>query len=124
LASDGRVLPCDAFEGGTLMTDFLHRDNNIHQRPLQEILNDSEYASTMRISAQDVLEHNPECNACAWREQCHGGVCRACGIAAGAVERGNYQNIRNDILRKAPIPCTMFRDGYYEQVLTLLRETP
>jgi radical SAM protein with 4Fe4S-binding SPASM domain len=123
LASDGRVLPCDAFEGGTLMSDFLHSDNNIHERPLGEILTHSEYASTLQLGVKDMLEHNPECAECSWREKCHGGVCRACGIAAGAVETGNYQNIRNDIKRKAPVACMLFKGGYYDQVLTLLRET-
>jgi radical SAM protein with 4Fe4S-binding SPASM domain len=123
LASDGRVLPCDAFEGATLMTDFLHSDNNIHERPLQAILTDSEYADTMQLSVEDMFTHNPECRTCAWHDKCHGGVCRACGVAAGAVETGNYQNIRRDIMRKTPVACTMFKDGYYEQVLTLLQET-
>jgi radical SAM protein with 4Fe4S-binding SPASM domain len=123
--SDGRVLPCDAFEGATLtpeLSGYFCRNNNIHRRPLREILIGSEYSSLLEMSVNDVLAHNPECRECRWSEKCHGGVCRVCGVLAGAMETGHYGNTLNDLKRKSPITCTLFKGGYYEQVLDLLGE--
>lgn len=125
VASDGRVLPCDAFEGGTLAGGFLMKDNNVHTRPLREILNDSEYSRMLALSKKELLKHNPECQACQWRSLCHCGICRACGIAALAVKAGTYHGIdpAEGIRTPDPIQCRFYKGGYFEQLKNLLEET-
>ncbi len=119
----GNVLPCDGFEGGALEAGFLSEGCNIHERPLKDILTDSPYAEQMRISVADILDANPECMVCEWRDKCHGGVCRACGAMFHAAQLGGFHGYQVDIKRKAPLACTMFKGGYYERILKLLRET-
>ena len=125
VASDGRVLPCDAFEGGTLAGGFLMTDNNVHTRPLRDILNDSEYSRMMTLRVEDMLAHNPACQACAWSRVCRGGACRACGIAALAVRAGSYRGLdpAEGILTPDPVLCRFFRGGYFDRLKALLEET-
>ena len=125
VAGDGRVLPCDAFEGGTVSGDFLMKDNNVHTRPLREILNDSEYSRMIALSKKELLEFNPECRACEWCSLCHCGICRACGIAALAVRAGTYHGMdpMKGICTPDPIQCRFYKGGYFGRLKKLLEET-
>lgn len=124
VASDGRVLPCDAFEGGSISGGFLLADNNVHRRPLREILNDSEYSRMMLLSQEELLEHNPKCQACPWQEVCQGGICRACGIAALAVRAGSYHGVDplEGIRTPDPIQCRFYRGGYFDRLKEMLEK--
>lgn len=119
IASDGRVLPCDAFEGASLASGTFFEDNNVFTRPLCDILTDSEYSRALALRACDVIASNAQCANCAWREKCHGGACRVCAILSGAQKTGQY-DISGDMRGISPISCTMFKGGYYDEILSLL----
>ena len=125
VAGDGRVLPCDAFEGASLSGGFLIRDNNVHTRSLRDILNDSEYSRMMTLSREEMLACNPQCRACPWGRLCRGGSCRACGIAALAVRAGSYIGVdaMKGIRTPDPVLCRFFRGGYFDRLKKLLEET-
>lgn len=123
IASDGRVLPCDACEGATIAGGVLTSDNRVFERPLRDILNDSDYSRAMEIRVEDVLEQNPECRSCQWRERCHGGPCRPCGAADRAARAGSWNiDILAGFRDRDPVNCRFFRGGYYERLMQLLEE--
>ena len=116
IASDGRVLPCDAFEGASLASNILCTDNNIKERPLLDILVNSEYSSIMNLSLRDILEHNPDCSKCAYWYMCRGGFCRASGLL-NYFERNETREIRKDGLTSTSQQCDFFLGGFYENLV-------
>lgn len=124
ISSTGRVLPCDAFEGAALMTGFLSEGCNVLERPLREILNDSEYAEMMKISVEDVLSHNPECRECAFCARCHASHCRASGNMFYAAQHGaSFTDMKISVLLRGLLTCRLYKGGYYDRLLSLLENT-
>lgn len=124
ISSTGRVLPCDAFEGASLMTGYLAEGCNVLERPLQEILNDSEYAEIMKTSVEDVLCRNPECRECEFSSRCHAGHCRASGNMFYASEHGaSFTDVKIDVKMKGLLTCRLYQGGYYDRLVRLLNET-
>ena len=124
ISSTGRVLPCDAFEGAALQTGFLANGCNVLERPLQEILNDSDYAEVMKLTTDEVLDHNPECRTCEYSALCHGSHCRASGNMFYAAEHGDtFDGVTMNVTRKGLMTCRFYRGGYYSRLLKLLEET-
>lgn len=124
ISSTGRVLPCDAFEGASLMTGYLENGCNVLQRPLQEILNDSEYAEIMKTSVDDVLADNPECRCCEYLARCRAGQCRASGNMFFAADHGaTFANMKINVTRKGLMTCRLYKGGYYDRLLKILEET-
>ncbi|MBQ6462945.1 MAG: radical SAM protein [Pseudobutyrivibrio sp.] len=116
IASDGRVLPCDAFEGASLASNILCTDNNIKKRPLSDILVNSEYSSIMKLSLRDILEHNPDCRNCAYWYMCKGGFCRASGLL-NYFEKNKTREIIDDCFAFTSQQCDFFLKGYYENLV-------
>ena len=124
ISSTGRVLPCDAFEGASLMTGFLADGCNVLERPLQDIINDSEYASVMKTSVEDVLQRNPECRTCEFSARCHAGHCRASGNMFYAAEHGaTFSDVQMNVTMKGLLTCRLYKGGYYDRLLRFLAES-
>lgn len=121
IASDGRVLPCDAFEGSSLAGGFLQTDNNVHNRPLADILTDSQYAQAMLVTTDDVARNSSDCASCERWDICRGGPCRACAIAAAAIRSGSYLHGDEHLAGPSFLMCRFIRGGYLERLKAILR---
>lgn len=127
VSSTGVILPCDAFEGAALESGLMREGCNILERPLKEILMDSEYAKVMALKFRDVVDANPECGTCEWLLRCHGGDCRVGGTLGRAAQGGKgYFGKENTILcaLKSPMCCLLYRGGYFDRLLEILEENP
>lgn len=120
IAGDGRVLPCDAFEGSSLAGGFLQADNNVHRRPLADILADSQYAQAMLVTTRDVARNAP-CASCELWESCRGGPCRACAIAAAAIQSGSFLHGEEHLDGPSFLLCRFMRGGYLARLKAILR---
>ena len=128
VSSTGRILPCDGSEGAMLENGQMAHDSNILQRPLRDIINDSEYSHSLCMSIADVMEANPECRECPWMRRCHGSSCRVCGTLWRAAASGDPAYFRRadaiDLTLKGPLSCTFYLKGYYDQMIGILRDNP
>ncbi len=122
ISSEGRVMPCDGFEGGAKESGFLGTDNSMKTRRLADILREGQYADLLRLSANRVLCHNPECHACPWRELCLGGGCRACAAVGNALKTGRFEP--SALCLRTPITCELYRGGHYSRICELLEGCP
>lgn len=123
ISSTGRVLPCDAYEGASLMTGYLKDGCNVLERPLQDILNDSDYAEVMKTSVEDVLNANPECRTCEFSSICHGSHCRASGNMFLAADlEGHFHDMTISVTRKGLMSCRFYKGGYYDRLMKILDE--
>lgn len=125
ISSTGRIFPCDAYEGAALESGYFAEGCNILERPLKSILTDSDYAKVMDISVSDVLEANPECRECKWMLRCRGADCRVGGTLGQAASAGKGYFSRKDSIKpvlKGPLPCVLYKGGYFERMLSILDE--
>lgn len=125
ISSTGMILPCDAFEGAALESGMMREGCNILERPLKEILLDSDYARVMAMTFRDVVRTNPECGACEWLPRCHGGDCRAGGTLGRAAQAGEgYFGKEGAIIfaLKSPMSCRFYRGGYFDRMLAILED--
>ena len=79
---------------------------------LAKCITDSFYMNFINTRADKVLEHNPECADCPWRNWCLGG-CRASGLDGSG---------QTDLLYKDPACCMMFKDGWIRRLTELMKE--
>ncbi len=100
IGADGIVSPCQ----GMGDCDLAGRLPSLFDRPLREILTDSEYVKLSYTTVGDVRDGNGECRTCAYRDRCTGG-CRNCALIAG----GNYCGVD-------PEACFYFRNGWEERI--------
>ena len=127
VSSTGIILPCDAFEGAALESGLFREGCNILERPLKDILMDSDYARVLALTVRDVAEANPECRDCKWLLRCHGGDCRVGGTLGQAARAGEgYFAHEGTIIcaLKSPMCCDLFRKGYFDRMLEILEEDP
>ncbi len=125
ISSTGLILPCDAYEGAALESGFFREKCNILERPLGDILKDSDYARTMEIRVKDIMEANPECRDCKWLRRCHGADCRVGGTLGQAAKAGEGYFRREGAIRpvlKGPLSCAFYRGGYFDRMLEILEE--
>lgn len=103
LTSDGYALPCIPFS----YTDEhkgLYPD--LHDKGLSEVLTDSSYLDFMTHTLGDVIESNPKCQACEYKNRCAGG-CRAEAYVASGY---------TDPMAIDQEACRFFLDGCYDRV--------
>ena len=81
---------------------------NVYRTPLTELLRDSPFTRRLLITRAQIREHNPECRACEFRDDCGCG-CRALAMAAN-----------EDLLGKDPTACAFFKGGYRERFEAVL----
>ncbi len=107
IAHDGRVIPCDAFEGMSTAYNVF-QDSNLYEHSLYDLLQSSQFA-TFR---QSLLEHltikNSDCKNCEWLYSCRGG-CRAFGFG-----------MNGDFSDSSPLHCTYFRGGHAKMLKELV----
>ena len=123
ISSTGIIFPCDAYEGAALESGFFRQGCNILERPLHDILKDSDYARVFAISVADVMKANPECASCKWMRHCKGSDCRVGGTLGLAAKAGKGYFAREDTIKpvlKGPLTCAFYQGGYYEQMLRIL----
>lgn len=104
ITADGFIVPCIPI-GGT--ENGRNHFPNVHETTLAEALQDSSYMNFIDTRLETYFEHNPACAVCEYRNRCGGG-CR--GNAAGS----------GDLLGIDKRTCTLFRDGWYTKVSTLI----
>ena len=108
ISPEGRALPCMSLSGMDIQEQF----PLIPEVGLQTRLTDSFYMDFINTRADKVLEHNPECGGCPWRNWCLGG-CRASGLDGSG---------QTDLLYKDPACCAMYRDGWLARLTTLMQQ--
>lgn len=91
ITSDGYVVPCDGFEGGSRDSGMMCEAINILHHPLAEIYASPEYERFgVSLTAEDIRKHSPECADCDKWKSCYGGKCRVNALVDGFRENGNY----------------------------------
>ena len=100
IGADGVVAPCQ----GMGDCGIAGRLDSLFDRPLREILTDSEYVKLSRLTVGDVRGGNSECRKCAWADRCAGG-CRNNALIAG-----------DDPCGVDPDACFFFRNGWEERI--------
>lgn len=100
IGADGMVAPCQ----GMCDCGVAGRLDSLFDRPLREILTDSEYVKLSYLTVGDVRSGNGECRACAFADRCSGG-CRNSALIAGDNPCG-----------VDPDACYFFRNGWEERI--------
>jgi len=110
IAHDGRVLPCNAYEGNSKQYGFLcGEDINIYKRTLVEILTASELVDICTQKVENHLSDVEKCRSCKWAGICCGG----CPLYAF----GN----RMKLIDENP-NCAFYSGGWAEKYIALLEE--
>ena len=123
VSSTGRIMPCDGCEGVALQKDWEPGRCNVLNMPLKDILNNSSYSQLMKMSTEELLDGLKECRECEFSDRCHGGNCRVCGVLYQAVESGfSFENTDINLMLKAPLTCSFYKDGYYAKLLDILKD--
>ena len=123
ISSRGIIYPCDAYEGAALESGFFREGCNILERPLADILKDSDYARVMDLTVGEIAKANPECRDCPWLRRCHGSDCRVGGTLGKAALAGQGYFGQKDAIKpvlKGPLTCAFYRGGYFDRMLEIL----
>ncbi len=105
ISAEGRALPCMALSGMEIQQQF----PLITEIGLAKCLTDSAYMRLIDTRATEILNHNPECAACAYALQCLGG-CRASAL----------ETTPEDLLGMDRAACTLFKGGWAEKIQQLM----
>ena len=100
IGADGLVSPCQ----GMCDCEIAGSLSSLYDRPLREILTDSEYVRLSYATVGDVRNGNSECRTCEYVGRCSGG-CRNSALIAG---KGYYG--------VDPDACSFFRGGWEERI--------
>ncbi len=100
IGADGLVSPCQ----GMCDCEIAGSLSSLYDRPLREILTDSEYVKLSYATVGDVRNGNGECRTCEYVGRCSGG-CRNSALIAG---KGYYG--------VDPDACSFFRGGWEERI--------
>ena len=100
IGADGAIAPCQG------MCDCAFGKNfpSLKEKPLREILSESEYVRYGYATVGDVRRGNSECAECEYKDQCAGG-CRNSALIAG----DNYYGVD-------PEACRFFKNGGEERI--------
>lgn len=101
ISPKGSVLPCMSFAGSAIED----RMPTVFEKPLRQILSDSEYTELLDKRLKYVLEKDPECSDCSFRLKCCGG-CRAMAM----------QNSVDDYFARDTITCKIFREDWIHRI--------
>lgn len=100
LVADGMVAPCQ----GMCDCDFGKNFPTLKEKPLREILTDSDYVKYSYTSVGDVRRGNDECRKCEYIDRC-AGSCRNSALMAG----DNFYGVDPDA-------CYFFKNGWEERI--------
>ncbi len=100
IGADGLVAPCQ----GMCDCDFGKNFPTLKERPLREILTDSNYVKFSYTTVGDVRRGSGECRKCEYADRCTGS-CRSAALAAG----DNYYGVDPDA-------CFFFKNGWEERI--------
>jgi len=110
VAHDGRILPCNAYEGTTKQYGFLCGDDiNICHRPLADILTSSQYVDFCTERLENQFRDVEKCRTCKWAGVCCGG----CPLFA----IGNRLKLADENPN-----CSFYRGGWAERYIALMDE--
>lgn len=108
ISPDGRLLPCIPLSDSSIAKDF----PNITEIGLKQGLCDSSYLKHIDTRVKELMSHCDECANCKDQYICCGG-CRASAILASG-----------DYLGKDPAMCEIFKGGYYDKLIALMKTIP
>ncbi len=108
IAHSGRVIPCDAFEGISTVYGAFQAQCNIKNRPLYEILMDSQMTVYKNLTIDAFTKENAQCKGCPWLYTCRGG-CRAFGFGT-----------TGSLMGASPVHCTYYRGGHADMLSALV----
>ena len=100
LGADGMVAPCQ----GMCDSNFGKNFPTLKEKPLREILTDSDYVKYSYTTVGDVRRGNDECRKCEYIDRC-AGSCRNSALLAG----DNYYGVDPDA-------CYFFKNGWEERI--------
>ena len=100
IGADGLVSPCQ----GMCDCDIAQSLSSLYDRPLREILTDSQYVKLSYATVGDVRGGNGECRSCEYVGRCSGG-CRNSALIAS-----------NGYCGVDPDACSFFRGGWEERI--------
>lgn len=100
IGADGMVAPCQ----GMCDCGFGKNFPTLRERPLREILTDSNYVNLSYTTVGDVRRGNAECRKCEYVDRCSGS-CRNAALMAG----DNYYGVDPDA-------CFFFKNGWEERI--------
>ena len=100
IGADGMVAPCQGMCECAFSTHF----PSLKERPLREILTDSDYVRYSYATVGDMRRGNGECRTCEFIDRC-AGSCRNSALLAG----DNYYGAD-------PNACYFFRNGWEERI--------
>ena len=100
LGADGMVAPCQ----GMCDSNFGKNFPTLKEKPLREILTDSDYVEYSYTTVGDVRRGNDECRKCEYIDRC-AGSCRNSALLAG----DNYYGVDPDA-------CYFFKNGWEERI--------
>ena len=107
ISADGYLSPCYVLSNN----DFVKaKMPNVFKQPLKEILQESAYTKVNNLTLADIVEANPECTVCEYRNLCGGG-CRAEALLA-----------TGDITKPGPMFCEMFKSGGFNRIVKAVRK--
>ena len=106
ITCDGKVLPCIIVGNTTLEKECF----SLHEHTLAECMRSPAYLSFIRMQAQSLLDHNPECRDCEYLSYCGCG-CRG----ASMISRGTLLGIDED-------RCAFFTHGWGEKLKQFMAE--
>lgn len=106
ISAEGYLSPCYVL----MNTGFVKaKMPNVFTQPLKEILQESAYTKVNNLTLADIVEANPECTACEYRNLCGGG-CRAEALLS-----------TGDITKLAPAHCEIFKSGDFNRLVKAIR---
>ena len=108
ISPEGRALPCMSLSGMDIQKDF----PLIPEIGLSKCITDSRYMDFINTRADKVLEHNPECAECRYKNRCLGG-CRASGLSDSG---------QTDLLHKDPCACEVFKGGWAARLIDRMKQ--
>lgn len=107
IGADGMVAPCM----GMCDCGFAENFPNLFEKPLREILRDSEFTTLTSATIKDIRDHNLKCRDCTFVDRCTGG-CRNSVL----IQDDDYYGIDADL-------CYFYENGW-EDRLTKAAEEP
>ena len=106
ISSSGEVVPCLQMSGWLIERGISLA--NVHEKPLKEILTDSDYLTYATATLFNQIVNNDKCSSCKYYKVCTGG-CPALGLL--------YSKERFDYYHEDITKCYFFENGWYEKTV-------
>lgn len=106
ISSSGEVVPCLQMSGWLIERKISLA--NVHNKPLKDILTDSDYLTYATALLFNQIINNDKCASCKYYKVCTGG-CPALGLL--------YSKERFDYYHEDITKCYFFENGWYEKAV-------